>query len=509
LGVSAVAQGKALVVGLELGDGRLVYEWAKAGHLPMFAQLIEGGTWGSLATTAGQLHVSAWPSIYTGVGPGEHGVYYTFQPAPGLQGYQRFHEGLYGRPTFWRLLDAAGRRCTVLDAPYSHLEPGFSGTQVLDWGTWAHYLAPQSTPQNILREIEGAVGRYPLGLEAHDLGFRALDPGDTGQRLIEAVRHKVEAALWLMRQSDADLFMTVFGETHVGAHYCWRPDGDQDLLRALYEELDRALAKLIEAAGPDAAIFVVSGDAVGPNHAGWHLLPEVLGRLGYFASAETSRPDDAGEQVKTRFDPVRAVRDLLPKDFRKNLARMLPTGLRDKLAQRVDTATFDWGRTKAYCLPTDLEGCIRINLQGREPEGLVAPGADYEEACQDLRTALADLIDPDSGRRVVRDVLSVDQAFPGQRRDHLPDLIVLWDAAAPIAALASDRIGEVRGSSPDPRPGTHAEPGFLLMRGPDIGSGRTLDEAHIFDVAPTILGHLGVEAPAHMAGRSLAETAIA
>jgi predicted AlkP superfamily phosphohydrolase/phosphomutase len=501
--------GKTLAIGLELGDGRLLYQWANEGHLPALAALIDAGAWGPLATTAGQLHVSAWPSIYTGVGPGEHGVYFTFQPAPGARAYQRFHEGLYGRPTFWRLLDAAGRRCAVLDAPYTHPEPGFAGTQVFDWGTWAHYLSPRSTPANVLGDLESACGKYPLGLEAHDLGFKPLDPESTQRRLIDAVRHKAEATLWLMRQGDFDLFMTVFGETHVGAHYCWNPNGDQDLLRALYAELDRAIARLVEVAGPDAAVFVVSGDAIGPNHAGWHLLPEVLARLGYFASAETAPFDDAGAQVKTRFDPVRAVRDLLPKDFRKNLARMLPTGLRDKLAQRVDTATIDWSRTRAYCLPTDLEGCIRINLEGREPEGQVAPGAAYEAACRDLKSALEELIEPDTGARAVREVLLVDQAFPGPRREHLPDLIVLWHAAAPITALASDRIGLVRGPSPDPRPGTHTEPGFVLMRGPGISSGRSIDHAHVFDLAPTILARLGVEAPAHMTGRRLAEIAIA
>jgi predicted AlkP superfamily phosphohydrolase/phosphomutase len=232
----------------------------------------------------------------------------------------------------------------------------------------------------------------------------------------------------------------------------------------------------------------------------------VLARLGYFASAETAQPDDDGPQVKPRFDPVRAVRELLPKDFRKNLARMLPTGLRDKLAQRVDTASFDWQRTRAYCLPTDLEGCIRINLRGREPEGQVEPGAPYQEACRDLAAALAELTDPDSGQRVVSEVLSVDQAFPGERRGHLPDLIVLWDPARPIGALASDRIGVVRGASPDPRPGTHTGPGFVLMSGAGIAAGRTIEDAHIFDLAPTLLHRLGVTAPDHMTGRRLAET---
>jgi predicted AlkP superfamily phosphohydrolase/phosphomutase len=505
MAVMAASHGRTLVIGLELGDGRLLHQWSAAGHLPTLAALMDAGTWGWLGTTAGQLHVSAWPSIYTGVGPGEHGVYYTFQPAPGVQGYQRFHEGLYGRPTFWRLLDAAGRRCTVFDAPYTHPEPGFAGTQIFDWGTWAHYLAPQSTPRTALRELEGACGRYPLGLEAHNLGFQALDPADTHQRLIGAVRRKAKAALWLMRQGDVDLFMTVFGETHVAAHYCWDPNGDQDLMRGLYTELDGAIAQLVAAAGPDASIFVVSGDAVGPNHAGWHLLPEVLARLGYFASAETSQSDDAGAKVRTRFDPVRALRDLLPKDFRKNLARLLPTGLRDKLAQRVDTAAFDWSRTKAYCLPTDLEGCIRINLKGREPEGTVAPGAEYEDACRDLKSALQELADRDTGERAVRDVLFANQAFPGERRAHLPDLVVVWNAAMPITALASDRIGVVSGGSPDPRPGTHTEPGFVLMRGPGIASGRTMDDAHVFDLAPTILTRLGVATPGHMKGRRLVE----
>ena len=252
----------------------------------------------------------------------------------------------------------------------------------------------------------------------------------------------------------------------------------------------------------------VSGDAVGPNHAGWHLLPEALARLGYFASAETSAHGDAEGQVKGRFDPVRALRDLLSKDLRKNLAGMLPTSLRDKLAQRVDTGNFDWSRTRAYCLPSDLEGCIRINLKGREPEGTVEPGAAYEAACRELKAALEELTDPNTGKPAVREVLMVDQTFPGPRRDHLPDLVVLWDAAVPITALASSRIGTVTGESPDPRPGTHTGPGFVAMRGPGIPSGHTLHSADILDLAPSIMERLGVEPPGYMTGRRWSEAII-
>ncbi len=75
-----------LAIGLDVGDGRLLRHWAGAGSLPHLKRLIDGGAWSALDTPAKTLHVSAWPSLYTGTSPGEHGVYYTFQPAPGEQG---------------------------------------------------------------------------------------------------------------------------------------------------------------------------------------------------------------------------------------------------------------------------------------------------------------------------------------------------------------------------------------------------------------------------------------
>jgi predicted AlkP superfamily phosphohydrolase/phosphomutase len=492
--------GATIVIGLELGDAHLVHAWARAGRLPAIQEMMDRGCWGWLETTADQLHISAWPSIYTGASPGEHGVYFTFQPAPGLQGYRRFHAGLYGRPTFWHLLDGGRRACAVLDAPYSHPEPGYTGAFVHDWGSWAHYLAPGSVPADLLPRLEQACGHYPLGLEANDLGLAPLDPAETARRLVQSVKAKAKAARWLMRQRQYDLLFCVFGETHVAGHYCWSDElRDESArlqtspMRSVYEELDRAIAAIRGEAGADVTVVVLSGDSVGPNHAGWHLLPDVLARLGYFTGAE--------QQTSRKFDPVKSVRDLLPKDFRKNLARMLPTALRDRLAQHVDAADIDWSRTRAYCLPTDLEGYVRVNLHGREPLGTVGPGAEHDQVLRDLMIGIGELRDPRSGRPIVRDVLRTDEIFPGERSSYLPDLIVRWEPGAPIAAAASERIGVVAKSSPDPRPGTHRGPGFVLAQGPGIPAGSVMGDGHILDFAPTLLTRMDVAVPDHMRGR--------
>lgn len=505
--------GRTVVVGLELGDANLIHGWGQAGLLPAIRGLMDRGSWGELESTADRMHISAWPSIYTGAAAGEHGVYFTFQPAPGVQGHQRFHPGLYGRPSFWRVLDGAGRRCAVLDAPYTHPEDGFGSAFVHDWGCWARYLKTGATPDTLLARLRSHCGAYPLGLEANDLGLAPLDAQELAPRLVTSARAKAAAARWLCDDQRAELLFTVFGETHAAGHYCWTDTLAQTQARlerspmlAVYQEIDRAIGHVAAAAGPDGTVIVISGDSVAPNRAGWHLLPGVLERLGFLAGPN-SGPGGAGDGGKANrgFDPVKAIRDLLPKDVRKDLARMLPTALRDRLAKRVDAANIDWSRTRAYALPTDLEGYIRVNLRGREPLGIVEPGAEYGRVIAELADELGRLRDPRTGRAIVRDVLRVDDEFPGDRRGWLPDLVVRWDAAAPIDAATSGRIGTLTLPSPDPRPGTHAGPGFVLAAGPGIPAQGVLEGGHIFDFAPTLLTRLGVDVPRHMRGRVWSE----
>ena len=160
-------------------------------------------------------------------------------------------------------------------------------------------------------------------------------------------------------------------------------------------------------------MLVVSGDAVGPNHAGWHLLPEVLAKLGAFASAGCARAATGRRQPPPGFDPVKAVRDMMPKEFRKSLARLLPTEMRDKLAQ---AGRHRGGRLVADqgVLPADRSRrLIRVNLKGREPMGTVAARRRVRAAADELTAALRILRNPANGQPVVSDVLRADAAFPG------------------------------------------------------------------------------------------------
>jgi predicted AlkP superfamily phosphohydrolase/phosphomutase len=309
-----------------------------------------------------------------------------------------------------------------------------------------------------------------------------------------------------MQEQPWDAFVLVFAEPHPAGHYLW-PAGDiaevSDVrmkpVREVYAAVDAAIGHVLQACPDDATVIVVSGDGVGQNRCGWHLLPEILRRAG-FAHQQGGDTAAAGGDRRSL---LQRLRDRIPPGARSAISSRLPWQLRDRLVSRLATDNVDWERSLAFCLPTDLEGCVRINLKGREPHGIVEDGAHYEDVCAALTEAALALVNPETGGPAVREVIRVDRRFPGDRRHHLPDLVLAWADDAPIAQVYSDRVGLITGASPDPRTGTHHPRGFVAMRGPRVRIGIGTDGHHIVDVAPTVLACLEVQPPTRLDGRVL------
>jgi predicted AlkP superfamily phosphohydrolase/phosphomutase len=500
----ATAQ-RVFAIGLDMGDGELIRYWSDQGQLPHFASLLSSGTWVDLESTAQVLHTSTWPTFATGTLPGRHGVYFPYQPKPGHQLAQHIQPDQYGVPTFWKMADAQGRSCVVYDVPETFPEAGFQGRAIFDWGTWAWYGRPCACPPSVLKDMKSRFGRYPLGFEAKRLGAKIPDAGVLEKRVLRSIAYKVDTARWLLHQDAWQLAVLGFGEPHPAGHYLWPLEADdvasgdarafQPLLH-VYQALDRALGELLDHLPADTAVMIVSGDGIRPNRCGWYLLPTVLERLGLTC------PPASNEGAAPSPSLIGRVKRRVPPRTRRLIADRLPWWLRDQIGAQEQAGNIDWSRTRAFTLPTDLEGCIRINLKGREPEGIVEPGAEYEALCRELRSELEALTNPDTGAAAVRHVWIRNEIFPGERQEHLPDVIVTWNDTAPFTTLSSPRIGRVEGETADLRPGTHSPYGFLLAGGTGVPPGGH-SRGHLADVAPTILRLLGLDLPDGLDGTPL------
>lgn len=161
----------------------------------------------------------------------------------------------------------------------------------------------------------------------------------------------------------------------------------------------------------------------------------------------------------------------------------------------------DWSQTRAYA--SGLGG-IRLNLAGREAEGIVAP-ADAGEVKSEIVNGLTGLFDPHRREVAVRRVIPRETSYSGPYVDEAPDLVVLyargyrasWSTGwggVPIG-LFEDNVRKWSGDHViDPT----LVPGVLFMN-----RHFEKDGARLEDLAPTILAAFGVEIREPMEGESL------
>lgn len=158
-----------------------------------------------------------------------------------------------------------------------------------------------------------------------------------------------------------------------------------------------------------------------------------------------------------------------------------------------------------------------MNLAGREPQGIVSPGTEYDRLCDRIRAGLLSFRDASTGVPFVQQVCRSDDVFPaGTRRDRLPDLLVLWadTPGAPHTAVRSPTLGMVERATPGRIPGgrsaNHRPEGFVAARGPGIAPGGRLDrDADILDLAPSVLRIVGASTALPLAGKVLPALAAA
>ena len=491
------------VVGLDAGDPALIECWSEEGLLPAFARLRREGTWIALKNRGEFPSMAIWPSINTGTHLGKNGVYFPLQVARkgGLELVRP--EQCAPRP-FWSYLASGGQRPIVVDVPFTYPLPHLDGLQIANWGSYERYASPVSEPQQSLRAIRKRFRRHPFGEElSRNAPISRRDFADVRRKLLAAVPIKGELIRYLMHDQAWDFFIGVFAETHPAGHYFW--DGHDSsngresssefgsTLLDVYQRLDHEVGRIAASLDDRTVLMIVSGHGMGANYSGWHLIPDVLKRMSFAgASGEDGRDGKKSWLVRLRAS--------IPRRWRDIASHSLPNKLRDYLRVHWASANIDWLDDLVFSLPTDAHGLIRINLKGREPNGKVDSGAEFEAICRRVSQALKDLVDPQTGERVVEEVFFTDQVFPGPERDRLPDLIVSWKNGKKIDRVASSEVGTISGELPDPRSGNHRAEGFALCHGPGITQGGR-SEGHLLDIAPTILSFYGHDIPALFDGR--------
>jgi len=316
-----------------------------------------------------------------------------------------------------------------------------------------------------------------------------------------------------MGRTPWDLTLICFSSMHRAGHILWDrsilkgvPRGGQldafdHALRDVYVQCDAEVGRLVDQAGPDAAVMVFSLHGMGANNDRTCLLPEMLVRI-----LRDRNSDGVPVQGKRISDQLRG---WVPEGWRAWVKENLPPALQDRLTVHWRGPREAWSRTRAFAVFCDLDGFVRINLRGRERDGRVA-AQEYDSLCDRIVDGLGTFRDADTGEPLVRCVDRGSEIYgPGPMRHLLPDLVVRWADSPAVAhrRIVSDRYGWMPWPSPGRHPagrsGNHRRAGFLLAGGGPFESGTLPASAGIMDLAPTAYQALGLDPPPSCQGRSL------
>ena len=520
------ARARTLYIGLDACDLNVAQRFAAEGSMPTLARLLDAGASQETLGPLGFLVGSNWVTIFTGTSPSHHQFLCSGQIRGGT--YEPAWVGPYGagygtKTPVWKWVSDAGGRVAVIDAPHAAVATELNGVQLVEWGCHDRHAGTKSFPPSLLDDINAKYGAHLPGTRTApfphhapcDISHRAGDHRTTAenQTLLAEILHGVEQKAALSRdlldQGDWDLFFTVFGESHCAGHQFWKIHDEThpwhdpeerralggDPLRAIYSALDAGLGELIDHAGPDATVYVHLSHGMRAHHDGTCLLDPVLWRLDEYASQADKRgPFTRAVDIAANVLPRTARRSALTSliDFRR---RVVPTrGPIGTDGRSVDIP--QWiGERRWWMQPNDsVFGSVRLNLDGREPDGRIH-ASRKREAAEWLAERLLELVNVETGEQAVAAVHLSDDHYERVEGDPLGDLLIEWNRAAPVDTVWSPATGVVSAPYTQWRTGDHQRPGLLLAQGRGIEPGRRAGSISVMDVAPTLAASLGIQPP--------------
>jgi predicted AlkP superfamily phosphohydrolase/phosphomutase len=468
--------GETLLVGIDAGSFAVFDRLIEEGHAPNVEALRAGGAAGTLESQIPPWTPSAWPSMYTGTNPGKHGAF-------GFTGYDGYDWHIVDADhvrehALWELLDERGLTSVVVNVPMTHPPADVDGAVL------PGFMAPEDPdchPPGLLEDVRSAIGDYRV-YRSYDVDESSGGDGPTDAEKLadyrECIRMRGEAYRYLADRFDPDFGFVEFQHTDKLFHEFG--GDDWETVRTVYEALDEQLGALLDARDPER-VFVASDHGIG-RYDGWQVhVNDALRESGH---VETTTDGTA----MPAWSPIRD-------SLREGNADATDERSADG-ADESDGATVDFAESVAYMRHRSELG-VRINREGRDPSGVV-PDEEFEAVREAVIEELADLTAPD-GAPVFEDVAPVEAYFDGPETDRAVDVVTVPRAFDNL--LHTELAGAV--FSPADGLWNHKRDGMVVAAGEGIDGEGSLADAHLFDVAPSVLAAMGVPYSDRMDGEVL------
>ena len=459
---------KVVIIGLDCCEPSLAFD-RYAARMPNFTRLKERGVWGKLKSCDPPITVPAWMSMMSSKDPGTLG-YYGFRNRAD-HSYEKMTTATslaVKEPLLWDYLGRAGKKVVLLGVPQTYPPRPVNGWMITDFLT-PSIESNYTYPADLKAEIARLPDVHPYEFDVSD--FRTPDKGMIRDALVRMTRKRFALARHLMTTKPWDFFMMVemgtdrvhhaFWQYMDPEHHRYEPGNPyESVIEDYYAEVDEQIGKLLEVVPPDAQILIVS-DHGAQCMDGGIALNEWLIQQGYLVLHEYP-----------------------------------------KTPSRLEALKIDWAKTTAWG-SGGYYGRLFINVQGREPQGLVP--ADQYEATRDKLIAELQALGDHHGKPIGTRVLRPQQLYAHEVRGAAPPDLFIYFGNLRWRSVGTIGTGAIHTFENDTGPddANHAEQGLLVAAGPGIAACGPVQGMQLMDVTPTVLRLFGLDVPADLQGHAI------
>ena len=271
---------RTLIIGLDGATYDMVDPLVAEGIMPVLGRIMENGARGILRSTIHPLTPPAWTTMTTGRSPGNHGVFdfIRVDRAGDKPSYTLATSADVMVPTIWQMTSDAGLRATTLNFPVTFPAKPIDGTVIPGYVPWS-YLGRAIHPRETFKMLkaEGVFKASEMSTDwqherkaVQGLAENQLD--DWVQFHITREERWFQTMMTLMKKEPSDLSAVLFDGVDRIQHLCWHlidpatrgdytgdvSDRTRNLVLEYFRNVDGYIDQMIQAAGPDAQVFIVS-----------------------------------------------------------------------------------------------------------------------------------------------------------------------------------------------------------------------------------------------------------
>jgi predicted AlkP superfamily phosphohydrolase/phosphomutase len=504
--------GRLLIIGLDGATFDVIEPLINEGKLPTLRRILNEGTRAILESTPFPSSAPAWTSCLTGTNPGKHGIFgFGVRDDQNNYRFQLCNSTSVKAKTLPRLLSEYAKYSVLINDPMSFPPYAINGTMI------SGVLTPQGEsftfPREFQQELLTAIPEYTTEVSPFNFDLKNKAGKQAfADTSLGAIKARTKAAKLLMEREKWDFFMVVFTELDRIQHHFWaemdeshffHPQTESSLSQTIprtYQALDESVAILLDGLPTDAQVFVISDHGSGP-YENIFFMNKFLQERG-FLKLKSKDPEKIARLLSNVFRKIPGAQlayEQLRRMKRREQPYVTPGGDSRRTRQKIDRWVIqeivDWGQTRIFA---DFYG-VRINMRGREPNGIVMPGRESEKVLDELTEQLLTLRFPHNGKPVFTQVKRRWEVYVGPFADKAPDLITFMDVGNPHPAYLTGTL--FRDSLVTT--GGHQKDGIFVAWGPGICQNHSLGRANIVDVAPTATYTVGIPLTPEMDGRVL------